>query len=249
MADFAKFINNFNPDPSKAGKVLVLLNAAGMVFAAVANTVAAAADKNTSKEDKKFLIPAGAVTGVANIGIYYAMTTKIIDGLKKSATNVLDNMKQNELVESTLKFVEKDIKKSEKGFLGTGLFKKSDEYVANMKATFLKDGAPTSEAISQFKENFKGGAGVLGAFAGAVVGCAILTPIIRDVSAYFVQKHMEKGNPNLSQEGYKPYFDPSHLKTPRGLAYGEQQRPAQKAQKQPLTMKNYMAFTNKSMKV
>lgn len=39
MADFAKFINNFNPDPSKAGKVLVLLNAAGMVFAAVANTV------------------------------------------------------------------------------------------------------------------------------------------------------------------------------------------------------------------
>lgn len=229
MADFAKLINNFNPDPAKAGKVLVLLNAAGMVFAAVSNTFAAACDKNTSKEDKKFLVPAGAVTGIANIGIYYAMTTKIIDGLKNSATNVVENMKEAELTKNALKFFEKDAKSIEKGY--------------------LKDGALTKEGIEKFKESVKGGAGVLGAFTGAVVGCAILTPIIRDVSAYFVQKHMEKGNPEMSKKEYKPYFDPSHLKTEQTIAQAPNaQAPAPQA-KQPLTMQNYMAFTNKGMKI
>ena len=50
-----------NPDPSKAGKTLLVLNAAGMIAAAASNTFAAAVDKNTSAEDKKFLVPAGAV--------------------------------------------------------------------------------------------------------------------------------------------------------------------------------------------
>ena len=86
MADFSSkignFIGNFNPDPKKAGKILLVLNVLGMISAAVTNTFAAAVDKNTSAKDKKFLVPAGAVTGFANIGIYYAMTDKIIDKLR-----------------------------------------------------------------------------------------------------------------------------------------------------------------------
>lgn len=242
MADLASFVNkNFNPhNAEKAGGILVALNAAGMIFAAVSNTVAAAIDKNTSEEDKKFLVPAGAVTGAANIGIYYAMTTKIINRLKKSASKALDIMKPEEVEKGALKLANSKINKAEKGLLGTGLFKKSAEEVKSMKDTFIKNGAPTAEAIDSFKSNLKGGAGVLGAFAGAVVGCAVLTPIIRDVSAYFVQKHMEKTNPGMQSKPYRPYFDPSHLRPEHEMA----QTP-----KQPLTMKNYMAFTNGSMKV
>ena len=79
--------------------------------------------------------------------------------------------------------------------------------------------------------------GVAGAFFGAVVGCAVLTPIIRDVSAYFVQKHMEKKNPELKEQPYRPYFQPTKLD---GVNY---------AKKQPLSMKSYMAFTNSGMKI
>ncbi len=242
MADLANFLNkNFNPhNAEKAGGVLVALNAAGMIFAAISNTVAAATDKNTSEKDKKFLVPAGAVTGAANIGIYYAMTTKIIDGLKKSAVKALDSMKPEEIKSNALELANKKIHKAEKGFLGTGLFKKSAKEVESMKNTFIKDGAPTKEAIDNFKSNLKGGAGVLGAFTGAVVGCAVLTPIIRDVSAYFVQKHMEKKNPSMQTKPFRPYFDPSHIRS----GYSRSRVP-----KQPLTLKNYMAFTNGSMKV
>ena len=80
MADIATtLISKCNPDPTKAGKMLLALNALGMVFAAASNTFAAATDKNTSAEDKKFLVPAGAVTGVANIGLYYTLTTSVIN--------------------------------------------------------------------------------------------------------------------------------------------------------------------------
>ena len=72
-----KLINSLNPNVS-SGKTLLVLNALGMAFAALSNTFAAAKDKNTSAEDKKFLIPAGLVTGVANIGIYFGMTKKMI---------------------------------------------------------------------------------------------------------------------------------------------------------------------------
>ena len=48
-----------NPNPNKAGNILLAINALGMVFAALSNTYAAAVDKNTSAEDKKFLVPAG----------------------------------------------------------------------------------------------------------------------------------------------------------------------------------------------
>ena len=85
MASFIKMLDNIikscTPDPKKAGKTLLVINAMGMVFAALSNTYAAAVDKNTSAEDKKFLVPAGFVTGAANIGLYYAMTQKIIDKL------------------------------------------------------------------------------------------------------------------------------------------------------------------------
>lgn len=241
MADLTKLLNNFDPNGA-TGKLLLVLNAAGMVFAAASNTTAAAVDKNTSKEDKKFLVPAGAVTGVANIGVYYAMTRKIINSLEKSADNVIKNMKESDLAKNALEFANKKIAKAEKGFLGTGLFKESDKYIASMKADYLKDGAPTKYAIDEFSSSLKGGAGVLGAFAGAVLGCAILTPIIRDVSAYFVQKHMEKKNPELSQKAYKPYFDPTHLKTDKTGQF-------EKAPKTPLTLNNYMAFTNRNLKV
>ena len=88
-----------------------------------------------------------------------------------------------------------------------------------------------TEAIKEYKEVMKGCGSVLGAFAGVIIGCGILTPIFRDVSAYFVQKHMEKKNPSLKNKPYKPYFDPAHIKV--GYA----------STKQPLNMNTYMAFT------
>ena len=80
--------------------------------------------------------------------------------------------------------------------------------------------------------------GVAGAFFGAVVGSAILTPIIRDISAYFVQKHMEKKNPELKEQPYKPYFQLTKVDS------------SLYAKKQPLSMKSYMASThNTGMKI
>ncbi len=246
MQSFSSFLNNFNPDPSKAGKTLLVLNALGMVFAAISNTFAAGTDKNTSKEDKKFLVPAGAATGVANIALYYGMTTKIIDKLggkditkngttthiRGLADDIIDTMKQDGSFDVQLKnFVNNQISKAEKGGL-FGLGKKSSEYIESMKTSLLKNGLPSDYAASKFAGQIKSGMGVLGAFIGAVVGCAIFTPIIRDISAYFVQKVREKKNPSLQDQPYRPYFDPSHLK----VDY--------KGKKQPLSMKAYMAFTN-----
>ena len=71
-----------NIDPAKAGKTLLGLNAVGIGAAALSNTFAAAVDKDTSAEDKKFLVPAGLATGVANLAIYFTMTTAIIDKLQ-----------------------------------------------------------------------------------------------------------------------------------------------------------------------
>ena len=84
-------LEKFSPDPSKAGKTLLFLNVAGMVLAALSNTFAAANDKNTSAEDKKFLIPAGLVTGVANIAAYFGVTKTFCKSFTKKAQGVLDD--------------------------------------------------------------------------------------------------------------------------------------------------------------
>lgn len=238
MANFTKFIENFDPHKD-AGGVLLILNVLGMIFAAASNTFAAAKDKNTSAQDKKFLVPAGVLTGFANIGTYFVLTKKIIKELKNVASNVLTTMEPDEISKNTLDMVKKNINKSEHGLFNTGILKKSDEYIASMKSALLENGKVTEYAKDLYKNNMKEGAGVLGAFIGAVIGCAILTPIIRDISAYIVQKKMEKQNPDLQNKPYRPYFDPAHIESGR---YG-------RVGKQPLSMKSYMAFTNGSMKI
>ena len=249
----SNLLQKFNPNKS-AGGMLLVLNALGMVFAAASNTFAAASDKNTSKEDKKFLVPAGALTGVANIGLYYAMTTKIIDKLqgkvkvnkdnsvevvKGLADNVIEKMEANGTFnKNAMNYIDKAISKAKNGkFFGLG--KKSEDYVSSMVST-LKSGNELTEAGKYlYKNSVKSGFGVLGAFIGAVVGCAILTPIIRDASAYLVQKRMEKKNPNMQNEPYQPYFDPSHTKVDL----------ANFNRRVPLTMKSFMISTNGRMKV
>lgn len=231
MADLMQnLIKACNPDPSKAGNTLLVLNALGMVFAAASNTVAAATDKNTSAEDKKFLVPAGVATGVANIGIYFLMTKKIIKSLEKGAAKVVESMNSEDLAKRAADFAKKTIAKKEKGLLGTGLFKNAD-LAESMKQNFFQNNKITETAKNLYKENVKGAGSVLGAFIGAVIGCSILTPIIRDVSAYIMQKKMEKNNPGMSEKPFRPYFDPSHI----GGGYGR---------KQPLSMTSFMAFTS-----
>ena len=228
-----KLLNSCNPDPKKAGKTLLVLNALGMVFAAASNTFAAAIDKNTSAEDKKFLVPAGAVTGVANIALYYAMTDKIINKLKESAEKTVKEMKKEDLTKKATTLAENMVKKAEKTlFKG----KNHEEYAKSMKATLFDNGKITQKAKDLYKDKAVASAGVLGAFVGAVVGCAILTPIIRDVSAYFVQKKMEKNNPNLKTEPYKPYINVGPMN-------------ANTFNRQPLTMKNYISSTSSAMKI
>lgn len=253
-------IKSCTPDPKKAGKTLLVINAMGMVFAALSNTYAAAVDKNTSAEDKKFLVPAGFVTGAANIGLYYAMTEKIIDalqGVKKYkgdklvkekngfADKVLEYMKKPEsknkdgknlYEEAVLKFANKEIEKAgkgKKGLFSFGYKPNATEIEPSAKTLLMQDGIPTKEAKQLFENTFKSGFGVLGAFIGAVVGCAILTPIIRDVSAWAIQKMREKKNPDLKEQPYYPYVPT--------IQYGK---------KQSLSMKNYMAFARSgNMKV
>ena len=207
-ASITKFLNQFNPDPSNAGKTLLILNTASMIFAALSNTFAIVKDKNTSNEDKKFLVPAGLATGVANIGAYFLMTENIIKKLKKDAAVALDNIDEIELTKKSTDYALKQVKKAESGFLNTGLFKKSPELIKSMKETLfeskevieegaqgaanalkgdlakaVKEGsvAITQEAKNLYKNNLQGGASVLGAFIGAVVGCGIVTPIIREI--------------------------------------------------------------------
>ncbi len=237
--NLAKFVKQLNPE-GNTGKVLLVLNAAGMLFAAASNTFAAAADKNTSAEDKKFLVPSGIATGVANIALYYMMTQKIIDKLKNVTDKRLSNLSDMDIAQKATQVAKAKISKAEKGLFNTGLFKKSPEMIQSMKDTLLtKDNVASDFAIKEFKGKLKDGASVMGAFAGAVIGCAIITPIIRDISAYFVQKGMEKRNPEFKEKPYKPYFDPAHIESRR---YGHYK-------KQPLSMKNYMAFTNRGLKI
>ena len=255
MANFAKWLleKPLNIDPSKAGKTLLGLNAVGMAAASASDTFAAAIDKNTSAEDKKFLVPAGVVTGVAKIGIYFTMTTAIINKLqgcvkynkdgsvKKVVTGVADKAleimeKDGNLVGNATKYTDKIIKKAKTGFLGTGLFKKSDEYIQSMEQTLKNQDGITDVAKNLYKNNFKSGFGVLGAFIGAIVGSAILTPIIRDVGAWGIQKMREKKNPELKGQPYKPYINVSSV---NANAFG----------RQPLTMKNYMSSTHSAMKI
>jgi hypothetical protein len=222
---------------------MLFLSVAGMISAAVTNTFAAAIDKNTSAEDKKFLVPAGAVTGVANIGVYYLMTDKMIRSLEKSAGNYIAKLATENTPEFDKKataYIESIIKKAQ-----GGLFKNNDKQikrVAEMKKALLKDKETIAGGISDYAKDLyanhaKSGAGVLGAFAGAVIGCSILTPIIRDVSAWAIQKIREKKNPEIKDEPIKPYFEPTRLNYSK---YGNK----------PLTLKNYMNFTNQgNMKV
>ena len=237
--NLASLAEKFNPE-GKAGKVLLVLNAAGMLFAAASNTFAAAADKNTSAEDKKFLVPAGIFTGVVNIALYYKMTQKIIDRLKDVANTQVQNLSNEELLQKATQVAKAKINKAEKGIFNTGLFKKSADMVQSMKDTLLtKEGIATPFAIEEFSKKIPEGASVMGAFIGAVIGCSIITPIVRDISAYFVQRKMEKRNPDFKELPHKPYFDPAHIESRR---YGNIRR-------QPLSMKNYMAFTNNKLKV
>lgn len=224
-----KFLKACNPDPSKAGKTLLVLNALGMLFAAASDTFAAAIDKNTSAENKKFLVPAGAATGVAKIALYYGMTDKIIKSLKNKADNIVKGMSEAELKEKAKVLAESKIAKASKG-----MFKKSAEYIDSMKESLLKDGNVTDKAIKLYKDNFKSGAGVLGAFVGAVVGCAIITPVIRDVSAYFVQKKMDKMQ-NKTQISAQNVTKPIETKATTIT--------------KPVSMQNYMALSSGSMKI
>ncbi len=223
---------------TSAGDKLLAINTFSMVLAAITNTVAAAIDKNTSQEDKKFLVPAGLATGIANIGIYFAMTRQIIKSLEKKADEVVHNMAKDgvTLDKRTLEYVNKTITKAE----NAKIFKKSPEELKAMREALLenpnvkdilKDGIISQKAISDYGNSVKEAASVAGSFIGVVVGCGILTTIIRDVSAYFVQKHLEKKNPKYKEAPYRPYFDPGHFK----VGYANK--------KQPLNMNTYMAFT------
>ena len=234
MADFNKLLSsgvqklaNFS-DPKKAGTALLLINVFSTALAAVTNTFAAAIDKNTSAEDKKFLIPAGIMTGVANIGMYFALTSKAIAFMGKKANEVIKNMAiRGTLKENAENYANKILNNAK----NAKIFKKSPEYIADMEKYYFKNGALSKNAIAEYKDVVKGAASVTGAFIGVVVGYGILSPIIRDVSAYIVQKHLEKKNPKYKEAPYRPYFDPGHFKV--GYA----------SKKQPLNMNTYMAFT------
>lgn len=218
-----------NPDPAKAGNTLLVINAMGMIFAALSNTFAAAVDKNTSAEDKKFLVPAGLVTGVANIGLYYAMTDKIIKKLKDSAIKTVEGMDPKELVQKATELAKKELAKATKPEIKSAM----------QNTLFNKDNTITQAAIDLYKDNTKAAGGVLGAFIGAIIGCAVLTPIIRDISAYLVQKHMKKKNPNNSTDyQFIHYIDPIHVQSGRYVH-----------QRQPLSMKNYMTLTKGNLKI
>lgn len=243
-----------NPNKS-AGKTLLVINALGMLFAAASDTFAAAVDRNTSSEDKKFLIPAGVATGVAKIGIYFAMTKKIIEKLetaavdlvggKKTIKNVVekDGKKVKESVEqlvdeSTMRLDAETLKTNAFNFVKNKIEKvKKAELKPDMKKLLLSadEKTVTQKGIELYQSNVKAAAGVLGAFTGAVVGCALLTPILRDVSAYFVQKLMEKKNPTLKNEPYRPYFQLSKVDSRCG--------------KQPLSLKNYMSASSSNMRI
>ena len=219
---------------SSNGNTLLYLNILAMGLAAAANTIAVVKDKNTNPEDKKFLVPAGIATGVANIGLYLALTKKIIKSMENSALNSIKEMeKNNTLVQKATDFANDTIRKAK-----NNIFKKNNpehkQYVEDMKATLLSDGKATPFAINDFKNSLKDGASVVGAIAGVIISCGILTPVIRDVSAYFIQKKREKNNPDMKNKPYKPYFDPTHLKVQTDVT-----------QKQPLNLTNYLAFTNR----
>ena len=240
LANVVKNLASFS-DPKKAGSALMWINVFSTALAAATNTFAAAQDKNTSSEDKKFLVPAGIATGVANVGLYLALTLNVIKTMEKKAEDVIKTMVNNNTIEkNTLEYVNKAVSKAQSGLFNTGLFAKKPKYVQDMKnylledgsvKNILQDGKVTQNAIQEYKDTIKGCASVTGAFIGVIVGYGILSPIIRDVSAYFVQKHMEKKNPNWKDAPYKPYFDPSHFK----IGYA--------STKQPLNMNTYMAFT------
>jgi len=244
MSKLVSLLQKFNPEiPENAGPTLLALNAGGMILAALSNTFAIAIDKNTKDDEKQFLIPAGLLTGLANIGTYFLVTKKFIDKFEGDATKAVKNMSPENLAKNATELAKKTIDKAQKGFLGTDLFKKSDKYVSAMKETLLKDGQATQSAKQLYQDKYVAGASVLGAFAGVVVSSGILTPIIRDVSANLVQKMMEEKNPSLKDMPYKPYFDPAHLKVSHNIGL------QQNSQKIPLTMKSYMAFTNGTMKI
>lgn len=231
---------NPNVDKKSTGGIMLILSVAGMISAAVTNTFAAAVDKNTSAEDKKFLVPAGAVTGVANIGLYYMMTDKMIKGLEKSAKDQIDNLKKTDnkaFLEKATLYTKSIVSKAETGFMKTGLFKKSPEYIKTMKATLFENG-DTAKNITQYAQDLyskhvKSGAGVLGAFAGAVIGCSFLTPIIRDVSAWAIQKVREKNAPQIEEKPLQTIDVSSLVVSPN-------------IRKQPLSMKSYMTQTSGS---
>lgn len=269
----SQMLDALNPT-KKPGALLLALNAAGMVFAAMSNTWAIASDKNTKPEDKKILVPAGAMTGAANIVAYYAITQKIIDSFEKGAVEavggtleqkdkttkeiikkVIECPKNFDLEGHTKNFYLGVLEKAKNGIF-FGLFgKKSKEEIETIADTFfengkellnsgaenikdaLKNAKPTKYAIETMQDNIKKGAGVLGAFTGAVIGCSLLTPIIRDIGAYIVQKRLEKEQPELKDKPYRPYFDPTHVGN-NGRYF--------KLDKQPLSMKSYMTFTNSS---
>ena len=242
-----KVLGFLNPDKS-TGRTLMLLNALSIGFAAASNTFAAAVDKNTSPEDKKFLVPAGGITGLANLGIYFGMTNKLVKCLEGPiADKVTDKLRANEkaLKEasksgSNIGKIGMTYTKAAENFINKTILKASkkhpQEYVDNMKS-ILKDanGKITAEGRVLFEKNIAKGLGVVGAFIGAVVGCAIITPILRDVSAYCVQKWRERKNPALQNKPYMPYFDPTHI----GPKYSKY-----KLNKQPLSMTSYMNFTH-----
>ena len=222
-----KVLGWLNPEKS-TGKTLMFLNALAIGFAAASNTFAAAIDKNTSAEDKKFLVPAGAVTGLANLGIYFGMTNKLVNYLEGPvADKVTHNMIKNDTFTKGVEtFVDKNLLKVSK--------RGNKDLFESMKNTLKNaDGTVTDAARVLYTKNIAKGLGVVGAFIGAVVGCAIITPILRDVSAYAVQKLREKNNPALQNKPYSPYFDPTHI----GPKYA-------KLNKQPLSMTSYMNFTH-----
>ena len=267
MANFLNSLVKFS-DPKQAGKALLWLNVFSTALAATTNTLAVATDKNTSPDDKKFLIPAGVMTGVANIGLYLALTLKCIGSMEKLAEKaiggmlqkgtfkdsaadytkrILEKAKNKEYLQDMQRFLPKTKTANAKEiaeFIGTEKIAKNAEMenflkgfknlLNDKKSTgkfqeLLKNGITNSEM--QYMETVKGCGSVLGAFIGVIVGYGILSPIIRDVSAYVVQKHMEKKNPKLKNVPYKPYFDPAHIKV--GYA----------STKQPLNINTYMAFT------
>ena len=201
LSDLTQYM--YNTYSKDCGKLLVHMGAMGWLFGSIAQISMLLSDKSIDKDQMKFLLPQEGADAVINVAMYYTICEavkrfgdRIVEKgqlLTDDAAKALVKIRPSNLPQLALKDWKKVFTSAELEKNLTEILSKPYELTAIKNATGLDKKQMFRAAKTALKEieSHKNNVGIVGAMISSIGACNIVTPVLRNIVAAKIQKHMQ----------------------------------------------------------